>query len=154
MKLLSELQDEMAMGLILITHDLGVVADVADRIALMYAGRVVEEAGVQDLYARPAHPYAEGLLLSVPRIDVRDRELTPIKGAPPNLAAIPAGCPFHPRCPRARDRCSTEVPELRLVRADEGASDRSGARSGAPSPGSGGGHRSACHYAEEVSDGR
>jgi oligopeptide transport system ATP-binding protein len=154
MKLLSELQDEMAMGLILITHDLGVVADVADRIALMYAGRVVEEAGVTDLYARPAHPYGEGLLLSVPRIDVRDRELTPIKGAPPNLAAIPTGCPFHPRCPRARDRCSTEVPELRLVRAGEGASDRSGARSGAPSPGLEDGHRSACHYAEEVSDGR
>ena len=157
MKLLSELQDEMAMGLILITHDLGVVADVADRIALMYAGRVVEEADVEDLYARPAHPYAEGLLLSVPRIDVRDRELTPIKGAPPNLAAIPAGCPFHPRCPRARDRCSTEVPELRLVRTGEGASDRSGARSEAPSPSPSlaGGHRSACHFAEEVvSDGR
>ncbi|MDN3352654.1 ABC transporter ATP-binding protein [Actinomadura sp. DC4] len=147
MKLLAELQAEMAMGLILITHDLGVVADVADRIALMYAGRVVEEAAVEDLYARPAHPYAEGLLLSVPRIDVRGRELTPIKGAPPNLAAIPAGCPFHPRCPRARDRCSTEVPELRAV---EGASDRSGARSEAPSTG----HRSACHYAEEVSGGR
>jgi oligopeptide transport system ATP-binding protein len=149
MKLLSELQDEMAMGLILITHDLGVVADVADRIALMYAGRVVEEAGVEDLYARPGHPYAEGLLASVPRIDVRGRELTPIKGAPPNLAAIPSGCPFHPRCPRARDRCSTEVPGLRLIGAGEGARGRSEARSGAPSP-----HRSACHYAEEVSDGR
>jgi oligopeptide transport system ATP-binding protein len=149
MKLLSELQDEMRMGLVLITHDLGVVADVADRIVLMYAGRVVEESGVEDLYARPAHPYAEGLLASVPRIDVRGRELTPIKGAPPNLAAIPSGCPFHPRCPRARDRCSTEVPELRLVRAGEGAPGRSGARPGAPSP-----HRSACHYAEEVSDGR
>jgi oligopeptide transport system ATP-binding protein len=149
MRLLSELQDEMRMGLILITHDLGVVADVADRIALMYAGRVVEEAGVEDLYARPAHPYAEGLLASVPRIDVRGRELTPIKGAPPNLAAIPSGCPFHPRCPRARDRCSTEVPELRPVRAGESAPDRSGARPGALSP-----HRSACHYAEEVSGGR
>jgi oligopeptide transport system ATP-binding protein len=151
MKLLSDLQDEMAMGLILITHDLGVVADVADRIALMYAGRVVEEADVEDLYARPAHPYAEGLLASVPRIDVRGRELTPIKGAPPNLAAIPPGCPFHPRCPRARDRCSREVPELRLLRAGEGSPDRSGARSGALSPES---HRSACHYAEEVSGGR
>ncbi|GLY84763.1 ABC transporter ATP-binding protein [Actinoallomurus iriomotensis] len=149
MKLLAELQEEMRMGLILITHDLGVVADVADRIALMYAGRVVEEAWVEDLYARPAHPYAEGLLASVPRIDVRDRSLTPIKGSPPNLAAIPSGCPFHPRCPRARDRCSTEVPELRLLQAGEGAPDRSGARSGAPSP-----HRSACHYAEEVSGGR
>jgi oligopeptide transport system ATP-binding protein len=152
MRLLSDLQDEMAMGLILITHDLGVVADVADRIALMYAGRVVEQADVTDLYARPAHPYAEGLLASVPRIDVRDRELTPIKGAPPNLAAIPGGCPFHPRCPRARDRCSSEIPELRLVRAGESVPDRSGARLGTLSPNEG--HRSACHYAEEVSNGR
>jgi oligopeptide transport system ATP-binding protein len=156
MKLLSELQDEMAMGLILITHDLGVVADVADRIALMYAGRVVEQADVEDLYARPAHPYAEGLLASVPRIDIRDRELSPIKGAPPNLSAIPAGCPFHPRCPRARERCSSDIPELRLVRAGDGAPGRSGARSGAPSSGhhSSGTHWSACHYAEEVSGGR
>jgi oligopeptide transport system ATP-binding protein len=154
MKLLSELQDEMAMGLILITHDLGVVADVADRITVMYAGRVVEAAGVEELYARPAHPYAEGLLASVPRIDVRSRELTPIKGAPPNLAAIPAGCPFHPRCPRARDRCSTDVPELRIVRAGEGASIRSGARPEAPSPEPRDGHRSACHSAEEVFSGR
>jgi oligopeptide transport system ATP-binding protein len=151
MKLLAELQSEMSMGLILITHDLGVVASVADRIALMYAGRVVEEADVNDLYARPAHPYAEGLLASVPRIDLRDRRLTPIKGAPPNLVAIPSGCPFHPRCPRARERCSGEIPELRLVRDGEGAPGRSGARSGAHSQGP---HRSACHYAEEVSDGR
>ncbi len=129
MKLLKELQDEMAMGLVLITHDLGVVADVADRIVVMYAGRAVEEAAVRDLYARPGHPYTEGLLASVPRIDTRGGMLTPIKGAPPNLAAIPSGCPFHPRCPRARDNCSTEVPELRDL---------------------GGGHRSACHYAEEV----
>ncbi|MCO5972083.1 ABC transporter ATP-binding protein [Actinoallomurus soli] len=131
MKLLSDLQDEMAMGLILITHDLGVVADVADRIVVMYAGRVVEQAEVKELYARPAHPYTEGLLASVPRVDVRDRALTPIKGAPPNLAAIPAGCPFHPRCPRAREeRCPDEVPALRDV--------------------TGTGHGSACHYAEEV----
>jgi oligopeptide transport system ATP-binding protein len=135
MKLLSDLQDEMAMGLILITHDLGVVADVADRIVVMYAGRSVEESGVEELYARPAHPYAAGLLASVPRVDVRGGELIPIKGAPPNLAAIPPGCPFHPRCPRARERCSTDMPELRPVAL------------GGPSviP-----HRSACHYAEEV----
>jgi oligopeptide transport system ATP-binding protein len=129
MKLLAELQAEMRMGLILITHDLGVVADVADRIVVMYAGRAVEEAEVTDLYARPAHPYTAGLLASVPRVDVPGRELTPIKGAPPNLAAIPVGCPFHPRCPRATDRCPAEVPELRDI---------------------GAGHLSACHYAEEV----
>ncbi len=129
MKLLAELQAEMAMGLILITHDLGVVADVADRIVLMYAGRVVEEAQVKDLYARPAHPYAEGLLASVPRVDVRGAALTPIAGAPPNPSAIPSGCPFHPRCPRVREHCATDVPELRTVAPE---------------------HRSACHYAEEV----
>jgi oligopeptide transport system ATP-binding protein len=159
MKLLSELQDEVAMGLILITHDLGVVADVADRIVLMYAGRAVEEAEVAELYARPAHPYAEGLLASVPRVDVPGRVLTPIKGAPPNLSAIPGGCPFHPRCPRARDRCSVDVPELRLIATGQGAADRAAAGSGAPSPAAGGGpgalpaHRSACHYAEEVAGG-
>jgi oligopeptide transport system ATP-binding protein len=132
MKLLRELQDEMKMGLILITHDLGVVADVADRIVVMYAGRAVEESAVADLYARPAHPYTAGLLASVPRVDVRGAALTPIKGAPPNLAAIPPGCPFHPRCPMARENCATDVPPLRAV---------------AP------GRRAACHYAEELLDG-
>jgi oligopeptide transport system ATP-binding protein len=136
MKLLAELQAELSMGLILITHDLGVVADVADRITVMYAGRAVEEAAVGELYERPAHPYTEGLLASVPRVDRRAAALTPIPGAPPNLSAIPAGCAFHPRCPRARDRCAGEVPALREIGG------------GPPS----GGRRSACHYAEEVLD--
>jgi oligopeptide/dipeptide ABC transporter ATP-binding protein len=132
MRLLSELRDERSMGLILITHDLGVVAGVADRILVMYAGRAVEEAAAADLYARPAHPYTEGLLASVPRVDRRRAALIPIAGAPPTLTAIPPGCPFHPRCPRARgrERCQVEVPELRPVGEPE--------------------RRSACHYAEEV----
>jgi oligopeptide transport system ATP-binding protein len=152
MKLLAELQDEMAMGLILITHDLGVVADVADRIVVMYAGRAVEEAEVGELYARPAHPYTEGLLASVPRIDVRGRALTPISGAPPNLAAIPSGCPFHPRCPRARDVCADSVPELREVKAGRSAGvGREVGRGGLVGKDwSGQARRSACHFAEEV----
>ncbi|WP_326598820.1 ABC transporter ATP-binding protein [Streptomyces sp. NBC_01803] len=105
MDLLAELQREYRMGLILITHDLGVVADVADRIAVMYAGRIVENAPVHELYKRPAHPYTKGLLESIPRLDHKGKELLAIKGLPPNLLHIPAGCPFHPRCPRARDVC-------------------------------------------------
>jgi oligopeptide transport system ATP-binding protein len=131
MALLQELQEERHMGLILITHDLGVVADVADRIAVMYAGRLVETADVHDLYAAPAHPYTRGLLDSIPRLDQKGQTLSAIGGLPPNLLRIPPGCPFNPRCHMARDRCRTELPPLREV---------------AP------GRFSACHYAEEVID--
>jgi oligopeptide transport system ATP-binding protein len=110
MDLLAELRRESRMGLILITHDLGVVADVADRIAVMYAGRIVEHAPVKDLYAAPAHPYTKGLLDSIPRLDRRGRELAAIKGLPPSLLDIPPGCPFHPRCPLARPVCRTDPP--------------------------------------------
>ena len=87
------------MGLILITHDLGVVADVADRIAVMYAGRIVERADVYDLYRAPAHPYTKGLLESIPRLDQKGQKLAAISGLPPNLMRIPPGCAFNPRCP-------------------------------------------------------
>ncbi|GCD43267.1 ABC transporter ATP-binding protein [Streptomyces paromomycinus] len=129
MDLLAELQREYAMGLVLITHDLGVVADVADRIAVMYAGRIVETAPVHDLYRAPAHPYTRGLLDSIPRLDRKGRELYAIKGLPPSLTAIPPGCPFHPRCPKARDVCRTDRPPLYDV---------------AP------GRASACHFWEET----
>jgi oligopeptide transport system ATP-binding protein len=131
MELLAELRRELGMGLILITHDLGVVADVADRIAVMYAGRIVETAPVHDIYKAPAHPYTRGLLDSIPRLDHKGRELYAIKGLPPNLTAIPPGCPFHPRCPRARDVCRTELPPLYRVSQDR---------------------RSACHFWEETVD--
>ncbi|MQA93674.1 MAG: ATP-binding cassette domain-containing protein [Streptosporangiales bacterium] len=133
MELLAELQRESEMGLILITHDLGVVADVADRIAVMYAGRIVEEASVHDLYARPAHPYSKGLLESIPRVDLKGSELAAIKGQPPNLLRVPSGCAFHPRCPYRREVCVTKEPPLFDV-----------------APGRG----SACHFWEEVLDGR
>ncbi|MHC0430187.1 ABC transporter ATP-binding protein [Streptomyces sp. O3] len=129
MNLLAELQREYHMGLILITHDLGVVADVADKIAVMYAGRIVETAPVHELYARPAHPYTRGLLDSIPRLDQKGRELYAIKGLPPNMARVPTGCAFHPRCPRAQDRCRTEVPPLA-----DAAKDR----------------QSACHFWKET----
>ena len=106
MDLLKELQDEFGMGLILITHDLGVVANVADRIAVMYAGRLVETAPVRDIYAQPRHPYTQGLLESLPRLDSKLGGVLPaIGGLPPNLLAMPPGCPFHPRCHLAVERC-------------------------------------------------
>src|SRR5215210_7804902 len=110
MRLLKDLQDERQMGLILITHDLGVVADVADRIAVMYAGRIVEQAGVYELYARPGHPYTKGLLDSIPRLDQKGEVLAAIGGLPPNLTRIPPGCPFNPRCSYAQDVCRVDPP--------------------------------------------
>jgi oligopeptide transport system ATP-binding protein len=110
MRLLKELQDERKMGLILITHDLGVVADVADRIAVMYTGRFVEQADVFDLYRQPAHPYTKGLLESIPRLDQKGETLAAIGGLPPNLTRIPPGCSFNPRCRYAQDICRVDPP--------------------------------------------
>ncbi|MER7413961.1 MULTISPECIES: ABC transporter ATP-binding protein [Streptomyces] len=121
MELLADLQREYNMGLILITHDLGVVADVADKIAVMYAGRIVETAPVKQLYAAPAHPYTRGLLDSIPRLDRKGQELYAIKGLPPNMAQVPQGCAFHPRCPMAQDVCRTELPPLAEVGAGRGS---------------------------------
>ncbi|MEV6807301.1 ABC transporter ATP-binding protein [Streptomyces sp. NPDC017405] len=121
MDLLAELRREYRMALILITHDLGVVADVADRIAVMYAGKIVESAPVHDLYRAPAHPYTRGLLDSVPRLDRKGRELYAIKGLPPNLVRVPPGCSFHPRCPLAREVCRTDEPPLYEVPGGRGS---------------------------------
>jgi oligopeptide transport system ATP-binding protein len=110
MSLLAELRRERDMGLILITHDMGVVADVADRISVMYAGKVVEEAPVYDIYARPAHPYTKALLESIPRLDHKGQQLNVIKGLPPSLTDIPPGCPFNPRCGYVRDVCRKDPP--------------------------------------------
>jgi oligopeptide transport system ATP-binding protein len=129
MELLAELQKDTGMGLILITHDLGVVAQVADRVCVMYAGRVVETAGIHELYNRPAHPYTEGLIASIPRLENKGGELNPIGGSPPNLMRVPPGCSFHPRCPYARERCRVDEPPLYRVTHDR---------------------RSACHYYPEV----
>jgi oligopeptide transport system ATP-binding protein len=132
MELLSDLQRERKMGLILITHDLGVVADVADKISVMYAGRIMEKAVVGEIYARPAHPYTKGLLESIPRVDLKGQDLSAIRGLPPSLTRIPPGCEFNPRCPYAQDICREKRPALLEV---------------AP------GRLSACHFAQEVLDG-
>ncbi|MDI3423521.1 ABC transporter ATP-binding protein [Streptomyces luteolus] len=136
MDLLAELQQEFNMGLILITHDLGVVADVADKIAVMYAGRIVETAPVHELYKRPAHPYTRGLLDSIPRLDQKGQELYAIKGLPPNLTRIPTGCAFNPRCPKAEDICRTDVPVLHRV-TEQGGGEIAG-------------RGSACHFWKET----
>jgi oligopeptide transport system ATP-binding protein len=116
MKLLADLQAERNMGMILITHDMGVVADVADRISVMYAGRIVESAPVNDIYARPSHPYTKALLESIPRVDMKGQELSAIKGLPPSLTNIPPGCSFNPRCRYVRDACrSGDAPPLYQV---------------------------------------
>jgi oligopeptide/dipeptide ABC transporter ATP-binding protein len=129
MKLLADLQSERNMGMILITHDMGVVADVADKICVMYAGRIVERADVHSIYGNPAHPYTQALLESIPRIDHKGQQLASIEGLPPNLTKLPQGCSFHPRCRFARGRCTTDDPPLY---------DIDGSR------------QSACHYYEEV----
>lgn len=116
-KLLNDLQREFKMALILITHDMGVVAGAADRVNVMYAGRIVESANVKDLYANPLMPYTQGLLSSVPRMDRPHTErLTAIPGQPPSMISLPIGCSFNPRCTRksevADSKCQTLMPEL------------------------------------------
>jgi oligopeptide transport system ATP-binding protein len=114
--LLKDLTREMDSALLLITHDLGVVARYADRVAVMYGGRIVETASASDLYRNPSHPYTEGLLASVPRLDEKSgTRLQPINGQPPNLAHLPEGCAFAPRCPHVFDRCRIEHPVLEPV---------------------------------------
>ena len=112
--LLKDLADRTGSALVLITHDLGVVARYADRVVVMYAGRVVESAPAAQLYARPRHPYTQGLMASVPRLDGDTSiRLVPIEGQPPDLARIPPGCAFAPRCRQATDACRSAAPALR-----------------------------------------
>jgi peptide/nickel transport system ATP-binding protein/oligopeptide transport system ATP-binding protein len=110
--LLRSLQREHGMGLLLISHDLGVVAEMADRVAVMYAGQLVEEAPAAELYGSPRHPYTEGLMRAVPDPDRRRERLTDIAGTVPHPSRWPEGCRFHPRCPHAWDRCRAEGPPL------------------------------------------
>jgi len=111
--LIRELTHERGTALLLVTHDLGVVAGTCQRVLVMYAGRVVEEAPVEELFARPLHPYTQGLLRSVPRLDTpRQSELDAIGGQPPDLVALPPGCPYRPRCAVALEACATEDPPL------------------------------------------
>jgi peptide/nickel transport system ATP-binding protein len=125
------MQDELSMAVILITHDLGVVAEHCARIAVMYAGRIAESGTADDIFYRPRHPYTWGLLQSIPRLDQeRTERLRPIRGQPPSLIHVPSGCPFHPRCDHVMDICRGVEPPL------EPAS----------------GHRDACHLSAADKD--
>jgi oligopeptide transport system ATP-binding protein len=116
--LIRELVRDSGTSVILITHDLGVVAGMADRVLVMYAGRVVEEGKTDALFEQPLHPYTAGLLASVPRLDDDRRDLVPIRGLPPHPSNLPPGCPFHPRCPRVMERCRVDYPAV--VTLEEG----------------------------------
>jgi oligopeptide/dipeptide ABC transporter ATP-binding protein len=130
--LLRGLQSELDMSIVLITHDLAVVAETARRVVVMYAGRVVEAASVGDLFERPRHPYTAGLFGSLPRLTEDGQPLNPISGTVPDAIAFPPGCRFHPRCPYAMPICSKETPPL-VERPSKG-----------PEP-----HVSACFYVDE-----
>ncbi|MGV3759794.1 MAG: oligopeptide/dipeptide ABC transporter ATP-binding protein, partial [Actinomycetota bacterium] len=130
---LIDIKDEIDSAILLITHDLGVVAGLADQVMVMYAGRQVEMGTTSEVFYESRHPYSLGLLASLPRLDDMGEEpLVPISGSPPSLIRRPSGCAFHPRCRFARvpGLCDQEVPDLRLVAGDA--------------------HRSACHYAETL----
>jgi oligopeptide/dipeptide ABC transporter ATP-binding protein len=124
LRVIERLNDERGLSVVLITHDLGVVAEVADRVLVMYAGRVVEEGTLEQIFYDPQHPYTWGLLGSLTRLDrPRTEFLTQIRGQPPSLLAAPEGCHFRPRCPHAFGRC-TEVPPLEVRGGEEGHTDR------------------------------
>jgi oligopeptide/dipeptide ABC transporter ATP-binding protein len=117
--LLKKLQEDFGSAIIMITHDLGVVAETCDMVAVMYAGKVVEYTNVDSLFEQPKHPYTEGLLNSIPRVDQDREELTAIKGSVPSPTDMPVGCRFAPRCPYATDLCHERLPELTTLANEE-----------------------------------
>ena len=129
LELLEDIKKKFSTSLLMITHDLSIISELADDVLIMYAGKIVEKSDVYSLYARPMHPYTQGLLGAFPNIRAPKKRLVSIPGSPPDLASLPSGCSFNPRCPYATDRCRTEEPKLREVEP---------------------GHWVACHYAEEV----
>jgi oligopeptide/dipeptide ABC transporter ATP-binding protein len=130
LELLNELQRELNMSILLITHDLGVVAETCDRVAVMYAGKVVESASVESLFERPKHPYTHGLFRSLPTLGERRKQLAVIPGAVPSPLDFPSGCRFRTRCSMVQEICATEPP-LREIKPA---------------------HLAACHFAEEVGE--
>lgn len=113
--LMKDLKNESNTGMILITHDLGVVAEMADRVVVMYAGEVVEEALVKEIFKNPKHPYTQGLIDSIPQLEIQQEFLESIRGSVPNPLEMPSGCAFHPRCPFATDHCKTSKPVLEQI---------------------------------------
>jgi len=134
LEVLKKAQEETHAATILITHDLGLIAELADRVIVMYAGKVVEVGDVSTIFASPRHPYTVGLMDSLPKLTADEEWLRPIPGQPPSLISRPPGCPFHPRCflSQGRARCREEEPPLRPIKTG------------------GGPHFSACHFAEEL----
>jgi oligopeptide/dipeptide ABC transporter ATP-binding protein len=132
LEVLKKAQAETHAATILITHDLGLIAELADRVIVMYAGKVVEVGDVHTIFRSPRHPYTIGLMDSLPKLDAEDDWLRPIPGQPPSLINRPPGCPFHPRCflSQGRVRCREEEPELRTTDESE--------------------HLAACHFSEEL----
>ena len=118
LRLIAELKEKFDTSVILITHDLGVIAESCDRVALMYAGYVVEHTDVERFFHNPQHPYAKGLMKAIPRLDADNKRLAIIKGSVPNLFQIPSGCPFHPRCDYCFERCKKEIPHLVEIEKD------------------------------------
>jgi oligopeptide transport system ATP-binding protein len=131
LELMMELQQRTGSAIIMITHDLGVVADMANNVLVMYAGRPVEYGTADEVFYQPLHPYTWGLLDSLPRHDISEKgELCPIVGQPPSLINVPSGCAFHPRCPYVKEICRTQVPKIRAIEGD---------------------HGSACHFSDDPS---
>jgi len=130
LEVIKRVQQETHAATILITHDLGIVAEMCDRVLVMYAGHIVESGDVETIFRSPRHPYTVGLMNSLPKLTEDEEWLEPITGAPPSLIDLPSGCPFHPRCFLTRERCREEVPPLRQIEGSE--------------------HLSACHFAEEL----
>jgi peptide/nickel transport system ATP-binding protein len=120
LRVLRNLKDELGIAIVMITHDLGVIAQLADRVVVLYAGRVMEQASVRDLFYRHHHPYTEGLLRSLPGAEIGRGQLVPIEGQPPSPIDPPPGCPFAPRCRYRMDRCVLEQPRLEPIPGDPG----------------------------------
>jgi oligopeptide/dipeptide ABC transporter ATP-binding protein len=118
LQLIKALQVEYGMALVMVTHDLGVVAETCDRVTVMYGGKVMETAPVEDIFDRPRHPYTQALLGSMPGHAAGRRRLVEIPGASPNPADPPPGCPFHPRCPQAEARCAAAMPAMTRTGTD------------------------------------
>ncbi len=118
LQLLRDLRKKYSLSLILITHNMGIVAEMADRVAVMYAGKIAEVAPTVSIFDSPKHPYTQGLLESIPTVSAQQKVLRVIPGSPPDLTQLPTGCPFHPRCPFAFQRCTTEEPKLRKTSDD------------------------------------
>ncbi|HLU30779.1 MAG TPA: oligopeptide/dipeptide ABC transporter ATP-binding protein, partial [Acidimicrobiia bacterium] len=131
LQLLKQIQSDTGSAVFLITHDLGVIAEMADRVMVMYAGRVVETGTVDEIFSDPRHPYTVGLMSSLPRLDAELERLVPIPGQPPTPGQLPSGCPFNPRCPLGRGRPECEATEPPLIQL-------------------GPGRASACHFHTEV----